>query len=117
VLLAGESWVMHTIHQKGFDTFTTTAYGEGHGWLRAALAAGGFEVEHPPNHLVSVQFPTTAAALAAYDVVILSDIGSNTRLLNPDTFERSQSRPNRLHLRRDHRRGRRRLPDLPGDRC
>ena len=26
VLLAGETWVMHTIHQKGFDHFTTTAY-------------------------------------------------------------------------------------------
>ena len=41
VLLAGESWVMHTIHQKGFDAFTTTAYGEGHQWLSDALTAGG----------------------------------------------------------------------------
>ncbi len=47
VLLAGESWVMHTIHQKGFDHFTTTAYGEGHQWLSGALAAGGCVVEHP----------------------------------------------------------------------
>ena len=23
VLIAGESWIMHTIHQKGFDHFTT----------------------------------------------------------------------------------------------
>lgn len=105
VLLAGESWVMHTIHQKGFDTFTTTAYGEGHQWLRAGLEAGGFEVEHLPNHLAPTRFPTTAEALAAYDVVMLSDIGSNTLLLNPETFERSRTLPNRLHLTRDYVRG------------
>jgi len=101
VLLAGESWVMHTIHQKGFDAFTTTAYGEGHAWLEAALAAGGWEVVHLPNHLAAARFPTTLAELAAYDAVILSDIGANTLLLHPDTFERSRPMPNRLALLRD----------------
>ena len=96
VLLAGESWIMHTIHQKGFDSFTTTAYGEGHAWLAAALTAGGFEVEHLPNHLANERFPLTPEDLAAYDVVILSDIGANTLLLHPDTFTRSVSLPNRL---------------------
>lgn len=92
---------MHTIHQKGFDSFTTTAYGDGHRWLQAALEAGGFSVEHLPNHLAPTAFPTTAEELGAYDVVILSDIGSNTLLLSPDTFERSEVRPNRLTLLRD----------------
>ena len=101
VLLAGESWVMHTIHQKGFDSFTTTAYGEGHAWLQAALEAAGWAVEHLPNHLAAARFPTTAAELAAYDAVILSDIGANTLLLHPDTFERSKPMPNRLTLLRD----------------
>ena len=31
VLIAGESWVTHSIHQKGFDSFTTTAYEEAYG--------------------------------------------------------------------------------------
>ena len=57
-LIAGESWIMHTIHQKGFDTFTTTAYGTGHKWLQAALEAGDWEVEHLPNHLAPEAFPT-----------------------------------------------------------
>ena len=42
VLLAGESWTMHTIHQKGFDSFTTTAYAEGDAggrWTCAVAAA------------------------------------------------------------------------------
>jgi uncharacterized membrane protein len=29
VLIADESWVTHSIHQKGFDSFTTTSYEEG----------------------------------------------------------------------------------------
>src|SRR5215211_5729273 len=83
VLIAGESWFMHTIHQKGFDHFTTTAYGEGHQWLSAALKAGGFEVEHLPNHLANEHFPRTVEELKQYDAVLLSDIGSNTLLLHP----------------------------------
>ena len=42
VLIAGESWTTHSIHQKGFDSFTTTEYAEGVGWLRAALESGGW---------------------------------------------------------------------------
>jgi uncharacterized membrane protein len=92
---------MHTIHQKGVDAFTTTAYGTGHQWLQAALEAGDWEVDHLPNHLAPAAFPTTMAELDGYDVVILSDIGSNSLLLSPDTFERSLSAPNRLTLLRD----------------
>jgi uncharacterized membrane protein len=102
VLLAGESWIMHTIHQKGVDAFTTTAYGEGHGWLETALTEGGMAVDHLPNHLAAAAFPTTLDRLRAYDVVILSDIGTNTLLLHPDTFERSRAMPNRLALLRDY---------------
>src|SRR5688572_17562581 len=74
VLIAGESWIMHTIHQKGFDDFRTTAYGEGHQWLSGALTAGGFDVEHLPNHLANEKFPLTPEALGEYDAVLLSDI-------------------------------------------
>lgn len=101
VLLAGETWIMHTIHQKGVDSFNTTAYGTGHQWLQAALEAGGWTVDHLPNHLAPATFPTTMDALRQYDVVILSDIGANSLLLSPDTFERSLSAPNRLTLLRD----------------
>ena len=53
VLIAGESWSMVTVHQKGFDSFTTSAYGEGHQWLSGALSSGGFDVEHMPNHVAN----------------------------------------------------------------
>lgn len=96
VLIAGESWVTHSIHTKGFDSFTTTEYNEGVRWLKAALESGGWDVTFLPNHLAARDFPQTAEALAAYDVVMLSDIGANTLLLHPDTFVRSVPLPNRL---------------------
>lgn len=98
VLLAGESWMSHTIHVKGFDSFTTSTYAEGAGPLREALAAGGHEVVYLPNHLAPSQFPTTQEELDAFDVVILSDIGVNTLLLPDAVFVRSQPMANRLQL-------------------
>jgi uncharacterized membrane protein len=102
VLIAGESWTTHSIHQKGFDSFTTTEYNEGVRWLRAALEASGWTVDFQPAHVAAKEFPQTAEALAAYDVVMLSDIGANTLLLHPDTFVRSISLPNRLESIRDY---------------
>jgi uncharacterized membrane protein len=96
VLIAGESWVTHSIHQKGFDSFATTSYHEGVGPLRDALESGGFVVDYLPNHVAASAFPSTAAELATYAAVLLSDIGANTLLLHPDTFARSEPRPDRL---------------------
>jgi uncharacterized membrane protein len=102
VLIAGESWVTHSIHQKGFDSFTTTAYEEGVGPLRGALESQSIRVDYMPNHMAATDFPGTPEALEAWDVVILSDIGANTLLLHPDTFERSEVKPNRLVSIRDY---------------
>ncbi len=98
VLLAGESWMKHTIHVKGFDSFTTDEYEEGAGALIAALECGGHEVTFLPNHLAPERFPSTEEELARYDVVLLSDIGSNTLLLAPATFNRSRRTPDRAAL-------------------
>lgn len=102
ILLAGESWETFSIHQKGFDFFTTAFYYEGGGPLRAALEGAGHTVEYMPSHVAATRFPTELAALRAFDVVMLSDIGANTLLLHPDTFERSRPMPNRLTLLREY---------------
>jgi uncharacterized membrane protein len=102
VLIAGESWVSTTTHVKGFDSFTTSTYSEGADDLRAALTAGGFAVDFLPNHLAPTGFPSTAEALSAYSCVILSDIGTNTLLLAPATWERGERQPNRLELLREY---------------
>lgn len=102
VLIAGESWVTHSIHQKGFDSFTTSSYHEGVGPLRAALESGGFTVDYLPNHLAATAFPGTRQDLERYAAVILSDIGSNTLLLHPDTFDRSVPMPDRTAAIREY---------------
>jgi uncharacterized membrane protein len=101
VLVAGESWVSSTTHYKGWDQFSSTIYETGVRYLRDALEAGGCAVTHMPSHEAATAFPLEAAALAAYDVVILSDIGANTLLLHPDTWLRGRPMPNRLRLLRD----------------
>jgi uncharacterized membrane protein len=102
VLLAGESWTSHTVHVKGFDSFTTSEYAEGASWLIAGLEAADIEVTFLRSHEAARDFPSSASALAAYDVVLLSDIGSNTLLLSPDTFVRSKAMANRCDLLRDY---------------
>jgi uncharacterized membrane protein len=96
VLLCGESWVTHSLHIKGLDSFTTSSYVEGADRLREVLGQDGIDVDYLPGHLVPGQFPATAGDLAAYGAVILSDIGANSILLAPQTFERSEPGPDRL---------------------
>ena len=94
VLLCGESWVTHSLHIKGVDSFTTSSYVEGaEAMLRAALEQAGIEVEYLPGHLVPAAVPRhPPPTWPRYDAVILSDIGANSLLLAPQTFERSRAR-------------------------
>jgi uncharacterized membrane protein len=98
VLLAGESWFTYSVHQKGFDSFTTGEYEEGRKWLEDALLSGGVGVDYIPNHVAAADFPSSLEALRKYEVVILSDIGSNTLLFHPRTLKQSAIMPNRLRL-------------------
>ena len=102
VLLAGESWTSYTTHVKGFDAFYTSVYEEGADTLIQALERGGYEVTYLPNHIAPAKFPFTMEEISRYDLVILSDIGSNTLLLHPDTFSKSKRMPNRCNLIRDY---------------
>jgi uncharacterized membrane protein len=100
VLIAGESWMSHTTHVKGFDSFTTSTYAEGVGPLRDAL--DGHQVRYLPNHVAMAQFPHEVEQLKAHDAVILSDIGANTLLLHPEVFANSKAFPNRLNIIADY---------------
>lgn len=102
VLIAGETWVSYGVHVKGFSAYTTGSYAVGLTEFVDALHAGGCDVTHIPNHLATNEFPWTAADLERFDVVVLSDIGADTLLLHPDTFDRGQKTPDRLRLVRDY---------------
>lgn len=98
ILLAGESWSVTAIHTKGFDTFTTSAYGEGAADFIRAVEQAGHTVVFQPNHVAAEKFPHTLEELSEYDVVVLSDIGANTLLLPDRVFSRGERVPNRLEV-------------------
>ncbi|WP_312642107.1 glutamine amidotransferase [Hydrogenoanaerobacterium sp.] len=102
VLIAGESWMSYTTHVKGFDSFYTSVYEEGVEYIRTAIEKAGYQVDYIPNHLAPEKFPFTMEGLKEYSCVILSDIGSNTLLLSPQTFAKSIRTPNRCQLIKDY---------------
>ena len=84
ILLAGESFITTENHTKGFDFATLGRYEEVGTPFVKTLQDLGMEVTHLQNHIAQLTFPDTVDELAQYDVVILSDIGSNTLLLHPE---------------------------------
>jgi uncharacterized membrane protein len=105
LLFAGESWMTHSVHVKGFDSFEVSSYQEGGTEMIAALRGGGVEVTYLQNHVAGDRFPTTRQELDGFDIVVLSDIGANTLLLPDRTILRSEPTPNRLELIADFVRG------------
>ncbi|MDO9397810.1 MAG: glutamine amidotransferase [Herbiconiux sp.] len=102
VLLLGESWFVHSIHQKGFDSFTTSEFTLGGVEFVAALRAAGHDVTHIPCHDITTLLPDTAEGIAAIaDVVVVSDVGANTFQIPPATFTRSEPQPDRTEALRD----------------
>ncbi len=91
ILLAGESWMTYQLHVKGRAGFTVGGYGEGFEHLRAFAQAAGHEVRVIPNELVARDFPRDPRALADYDVVVLSDLPSDSLLLTDRVLDGTPS--------------------------
>jgi uncharacterized membrane protein len=102
VLLAGESWVSAKTDYKGWDFFVSAGYELGAGHLVNALKGSDFDLVYLPAHLAARDFPLDLAGLQQYGAVILSDIGSNTLLLHPDTYNAGKPTANRLKLIREY---------------
>lgn len=98
ILFVGESWIVHMIHTKGYDSFTSMKYEEGAIYLLQCLREGGVDVDYMPAHEVQVRFPQSIEQLKVYDAVVISDIGSNTFLLQNLTFCQDKIIPNALEL-------------------
>jgi uncharacterized membrane protein len=96
VLLAGESWISHSTHHKGFDSFSSTTFETGADAFIAAVGREGIEVQQIYAHDVPARFPRTVDALSGYDVVILSDIGYNSFVLPNQTWLDGQRSDNPL---------------------
>ncbi|MFE0559134.1 glutamine amidotransferase [Paenibacillus sp. NPDC058910] len=102
ILFVGESWVVHMIHTKGYDSFTSTKYEEGATYLLSCLRQEGIDVTYMPAHEVQVRFPQSLEELKAYDAIVLSDVGANTFLLQNPTFYQMQIIPNALELMKQY---------------
>src|SRR5690606_19589270 len=96
ILFIGDSWTIHMIHTKGFDSFESTKYEEGANYLINRLREGGVDVDYMPAHEVQVRFPTSVIELEEYDAIVISDIGSSTFSLQNKTFYELESVPNAL---------------------
>lgn len=106
VLLAGETWISHKTEVRGLSSYSLGTYGEGQNELVTALLQSGHDVTHIPNHMATESFPWEVADVAAYDVVILSDISADTLQLHPDCLDRGLRTPDRLRVLADYvRRG------------
>lgn len=84
------------IHSKGYDSFTSSKYEEGATWLLECLRKGGVDIDYMPAHTVQIAFPESIDELNRYDVIVISDIGSNTFLLQNETFYQLKIKPNAL---------------------
>jgi hypothetical protein len=98
LLLAGESWFSHTIHQKGFDSFTMSTCEEGCADFVAALEPRGWSVEHIPSHRVDTRMPSAAWALRQHAVDGYPELWNGDRLLGrrscplvPQRFRRRET--------------------------
>lgn len=102
VLFIGESWTVHMIHAKGYDTFESTKYEEGATFLLNGLKEQGVTVDYLPAHEVQLRFPDKLEELEKYDSIVISDIGSNTFLLQNKTFYEMEIIPDSLELIRQY---------------
>jgi len=102
ILFAGESWHSNVTEGKGFNFFSIGMYEEAVEWIRKALDIDEFDFVYMPSHRVPAEFPNSDEELNEFDIIMLSDVGADSLLLSPDTFQKSIRKPNRLKLLKNY---------------
>lgn len=98
VLLVGESALGSLTEYKGIDYFVEADYLTSADQFIASLESKGHKVTQIPCHLISRLFPRTLKELSKYDVVLISDVGSNSFLLLPEVAKEGKRAVNLLNL-------------------
>lgn len=102
LLFVGETWISHFTNVKGRNDYSGAELIENPGLikLRKVFKKNGINLTHIPNHSAGREFPLSLFDLSNYDCIVLSDVGSDTLLLHPDTVNLAnpQTVPNRLEL-------------------
>ena len=102
ILLAGEQVTGLAFEIKGFDFFGVSSFKKDGDALIRALRDRGHEVTWLETCRVPEEFPETIESLHEYDVIVLSDVGSNSLLFHPEVLAKSLPHPNRLKLLREY---------------
>lgn len=98
VLLAGESWTSRSENAVGLDVIGMSSYTEAAEDFIKKLGSFGIDITYIPGHHVSSDFPMTEEEMNHYQVIIISDIGSNSLLLHPKVQSKCERIPNRLKV-------------------
>ena len=102
ILFVGESCFVTVTEYKGIDHFSETNYAEAFAVMSEVFGKLGHTVTHIPCHMVSRRYPRTLEELKQYDVVLFSDVGSNTFLLLPDMVRTGKRVVNLLALTKQY---------------
>ena len=97
VLFAGEAIYMRTTIYKGRNSFDMSNYVEHGTFFIKSLEENGIDYDYCPTNKVAEEFPWTLEELKQYDVIALSDVGSDTFLISQRCMNGEKS-PNRLKL-------------------
>ena len=97
VLFAGEGIYILTSIYKGRDSFNMGSYLEHGKFFIKALEDNKIDYDYIPTNKVAEEFPWTLEELKQYDVVVVSDVGSDTFLISKRCME-GEKTPNRLKL-------------------
>jgi uncharacterized membrane protein len=97
ILFAGEAIYMTTTIYKGWDSFNMGRYTEHGTFFINALKENGISYDYIPTNKVAEEFPWTLGELKEYDVIAVSDVGSDTFLISEKTMA-GEKTPNRLKL-------------------
>ena len=98
ILLLGESWNVIQVNIMGYNHVISSRAEEPAVKFIGMLKELGYEADHLSNQKAVTEFPRTIEELRKYDVLILSDIGSDTLLLHPDVQFKCQRKINILNL-------------------
>jgi len=97
VLFAGEAIYMLTSIYKGHNSFEMGRYLEHGTYFIESLEENGIDYDYCPTTKVAEEFPWTLEELKKYDVIAVSDVGSDTFLISRRCME-GEKTPNRLKL-------------------
>ncbi|MCL2495723.1 MAG: glutamine amidotransferase [Oscillospiraceae bacterium] len=92
--------MVQTLEYKGYDFFTGARYHESARIMKNLFEGLGHRFTHIPCHLVPENYPRDMQTLRTYDVILFSDVGSNTFLLLPEMVRSGERAVNLLSLTR-----------------